>query len=317
MSEAKEAEKRRVGRSPAYPYIPVQKALEQASALHRKEGDYLAPLPSAVAAWGYSPKSSGGRQTLATLKYYGLIDVVGDGDSRKIKVSDIARRIILDKREDETEKRRLIRSVGLSPSAHKALYEEYPNGLASDRTVEHFLIFDRGFNSEAAKELLTEFKETARYIQLYELAAEADKPEDIRDEEEAKPLSEIQIGDRVQCAIQGVDQWADGALVVGFSDDGEWVFTDKSSAGAPRKDITVLKSAAAARDHATPPSRPAHMAGDAKVVDQLKPGMRKAIFPIGGGDVSLIFPEDITADGLEELGLYLDIFLKKEAKKKS
>src|SRR4051812_48542946 len=121
----KPSQKRRTGRSPSYPYIPVHKAIEQARALYEKEGDYAAPLTSAVAAWGYSTKSSGGRQTLATLRYYGLIDVAGDGDGRKIKVSDIARRIILDQREDDSEKKKLIRAVALSPSAHRALFEQY------------------------------------------------------------------------------------------------------------------------------------------------------------------------------------------------
>jgi hypothetical protein len=180
MADETEAEKkgRRAGRSPAYPFIPVQKAVEQARALYDQENEYFAPLPAAFGAWGYGPKSSGARQTLATLKYYGLIDVQGDGDARKVKVSEIARRIILDQREDDTEKRRLIREVALMPSAHKALYKAYPSGLPSDSNVTHFLIFDLNYNKEAARDLLAEYKETASYAGLYQPQKPVDKTDD-------------------------------------------------------------------------------------------------------------------------------------------
>lgn len=317
-NEVEKTQKRRTGRSPSYPYIPVQKAIEQVRALHEKEGDYAAPLPSAVAAWGYSPKSSGGRQTLATLRYYGLIDVTGDGDARKIKVSDIARRILLDQREDDTEKKKLIRSVALSPSAHKALYEQYPNGLASDASVEHFLIFERQFNADAAKELLAEFKVTASQVGLYEPDRGVDKPNEKDDTEPSNQPPKIKVGDRVQVTVSGVDMFADGAKVLGFSDDGAFVFTDGSDSAAKIEEVTLLESAIEAPAMERP-LVPAHLLGKPKQeqAEVIKPGSRKAIFPVDDGDVALIFPENISAEGLETLGMYLDIFLKKEIQKKN
>lgn len=64
------------------------------------------------------------------------------------------------------------------------------------------------------------------------------------------------------------------------------------------------------------PPIPAHLLKQ-KPLDEPKQGMRKAMFPVSDGDVTLIFPEDISADGLETLGMYLDIFLKKEIQKKN
>lgn len=43
-------------------------------------------------------------------------------------------------------------------------------------------------------------------------------------------------------------------------------------------------------------------------------GQRQAIFPVSEGDVTITFPADLSAEGLEELGQYLDIFLKKQRK---
>jgi hypothetical protein len=309
-SETEKTKKRRVGRSPAYPYISVQKALEQAKALHAQEGDYAAPLPSAVSAWGYSPKSSGGRQTLATMKYYGLIEIAGEGDGRKIKVSDIARRILLDQREDESEKRQLIRRVALTPAAHKALYEQYANGLASDGSVEHFLIFDEGYNKEAAKELLAEFKDTARFAGLYEPSMAIDKQVEKTDTGGDNKSPSVKVGDKVQVTVNGVDTFPDGATVLGFTDDRAWVYTDQSNAAAKLEEVTLIE-AAAAPEVLERPLVPSHLQKP-KHDDTPKPGMRKAMFPLDEGDVTLIFPEGLTPGALTDLGKYLDIFLKKE-----
>jgi hypothetical protein len=40
-------------------------------------------------------------------------------------------------------------------------------------------------------------------------------------------------------------------------------------------------------------------------------GMRQAVFPLAEGDVTIVFPADLSADGFEELGDYLEIFLRK------
>jgi hypothetical protein len=314
MSEESEPkQKRRAGRSPAYPNLTIQKALDQAKALHRAEGDYAAPLTSAMASWGYSAKSSGARQTLATLRYYGLIDVTGDGDARKVKVSDIGRRILLDQREDQSEKKALIRKVALNPTIHKALYDQYPTGLASDGSVTHFLMFEQHFNQAAAVELLAEFKETARYVGLYEPSKELDKGTGlVQNPGSEKERPTIKVGDRIQWTSGDVDQFPKGAVVLGFSDDDQWVFTDQGSSGVPIAEVSILETPASA------PPLPPHLAAALfkKQDEPEKPGSRKAVFPVEDGDVTLIFPENISADGLEELGQYLDIFLKKEQKRR-
>jgi len=305
--------KRRTGRSPAYPFIPVQKAIEQARALYQQEGEYECPLPSALSAWGYGPKSSGGRQTLATMKYYGLIDISGEGEQRKVKVSDIAKRIILDPREDPSERRTLIRRVALEPAAHRSLFNEYPNGLASEGTVKHFLMFDLGFKADAAGELLDEFKQTAAYAGLYEPGANEDKAEQSSSEKGEQPPTELKVGDRVQVTVDGQDLFAEGAKIIGFSEDGQWVFTDQSSAAAAIDEVSLLERGNSESPKRERPEVPSHLL---KVAEERPEGTRKAVFPLDEGDVTLIFPEAITADGLGLLADYLDIFLKRERNKK-
>lgn len=318
MSEevgAKAPHKRKLGRSPSYPNFNIEKALEKVKALHEAEGDYAAPISSATNAWGYSAKSSAARQALATLRYYGLIDILGDGDARKVKVSDTARRILLDRREDQTEKKQLIRRAALHPAVHKTLYDRYSSGLASDGSVIHFLVFDEAFNEAAAKELLEEFKETAKFVGLFE-------PSTILEEADGDGLEtgsswapqDIKIGDRIQWNNQGADQFRNGALVIGFSDDGQWLFTDQGSSGIPIRETKVIEHTSS-----TPPAIPPHLLQRTHNTDTegSSSGFRKAVFPVEDGDVTLIYPEDISADGLEELGQYLAIFLSKEKRKKT
>lgn len=303
---------RREGRSPGYPYFSVEKAIERAGLLYKQEVSHWAPLSSATQAWNYSPKSSGGRQSVATMRYYGLIEVQGDGDARRIRVSDIAKRILLDEREDDTEKRLLIREVALSPTAHRTLYEEYKAGLPSDGTVLHFLMFSKGYNKEAARDLLDEFKQTASYIGLYEPHGDVDKPAQGEDKERTPP--EVKVGDRVQATVNGQDMFPTGAMVLGLTEDGAWVFTDQAPGGLKREEITVLEAAqnpSATERPMVPPGLLAS-AQQARQQEETPTGTRKAVFPVSEGDVALIFPKDLSADGLHELGLYLQIFLKKE-----
>lgn len=247
---------RRLGRSPAYPSFAIAKALDNAAALYSQEKEYAAPLASALGAFGYGPKSSGGRQALATMKYYGLIDVTGEGDDRRIKVSDAALKILRDPREDDTEKRRLIRDVALAPSAHQTLWGEYPDGLASDGTVLHFL-HGQGFNEAAARELLSEFKETASTIALYESCKSAGKSAQ-------KPLSNavndspptIRVGDKIQWVVNGSDQFADGAVVEAIHASGEWLWVsqDLCKSGIPMSQVELIE--AGKGDAFAPPPRP-------------------------------------------------------------
>lgn len=309
-----QANTRREGRSPGYPYFSVEKALERVQQLYQQEASHWAPLSSATAAWGYSPKSSGGRQSIATMKYYALIEVKGEGDARQIRVSDIAKRILLDEREDETEKRALIREVALSPSAHRSLFEEYRTGLPSDGTVLHFLMFEKGYNREAARDLLQEYKETASYVGLYEPGADQEKAPNEGQGELSHPA--VNVGDRIQATVNGQDMFPNGAKVLGISADGQWVFTDQSHAGLKLDEITILE-AAPSPPVLERPLVPSSLLMSANLrserdEDEMPVGTRKAVFPVSDGDVSLIFPKNITAEGLRELGMYLNIFLKKE-----
>jgi hypothetical protein len=53
-------------------------------------------------------------------------------------------------------------------------------------------------------------------------------------------------------------------------------------------------------------------AGPSPIVRAAVTGQRQAIFPVSDGDVTMTFPATLSLAGLEELGDYLEVFLKKQ-----
>lgn len=168
MTDTGTAKRKPKGRSPSYPGITLKAALEKAAAQYEAEGKYTIPLSSAFKAWGYSDKSSGGREVRASLRYFGLISIEGEGESAKVKLTDDAFNVIEDKREDQTARRQIIKRLALNPSAHKKLWSKFPEGIRSDSTTVHYLVHEEGYNREAAEALVAQFKDTAAYAGIYE-----------------------------------------------------------------------------------------------------------------------------------------------------
>src|SRR5688572_16075116 len=83
-------------RSPAYPFVGLGKAVERAKALYAAEKRHAAPLNAVVTHWGYGGKSSGGLQTVSALKQFGFLVDTGSGDDRKVQLTDLAFKILLD-----------------------------------------------------------------------------------------------------------------------------------------------------------------------------------------------------------------------------
>lgn len=315
MSEvaAKASSVKRQGRSPAYPSIDLASALEKAQAQYDQEGKYPAPLTSAFKAWGYSPKSSGGREVRASLRYFGLVQFEGEGDAAKVKLTEEALRVITDKREDQSEKKALIRRLALNPAAHRKLFERYPEGIKSDPTAEHFLVWEEEYNESAAQALIAEFKATASFAGLYEPASSVDKNEGTADSgEDENPPPQVRVGDKIQWVSQGQDQFAGGATVLALTDDGQWIFTDQGSGAVPLNQVTVMEQQEPLK---TPPPTPPHvlaaLAAKAETGDKLVPGTLEEKFNTDEGVVVIRYPDNMTAASVVDLEDFFALFIKK------
>lgn len=155
-------------RSPPFPFISLSKALERARAFYDEERRGAAPVSRAVRHWQYSANSSGGLQTAAALRHYGLLDDVGgSGKERQLQLTDLALRILLDARPDSLEREEYIRQAALRPTVSSAIHERWPDRLPSDGTLHHYLVLERKFNEATAPgviKILRENQELARFL---------------------------------------------------------------------------------------------------------------------------------------------------------
>jgi hypothetical protein len=167
-----------------FPFINLQKAIGQAKKLFDadQKGREMA-ISGAFGVWDYSEKSSGGFQTIAALKMYGLLKDSNGGDSRKVGLTDSALRYFRDERDDE--KKKLVREFALKPKLIAALWADWHTTPPGDTIARSHLKTDRGLNEQGARSLLSIYKENLVFA---ELKAD-DKVPEPSNEDEDEPMA--------------------------------------------------------------------------------------------------------------------------------
>lgn len=153
-------------RSPSYPGIGLQEAIERARELYNAERQNAVPVDLVLQHFGYKPKSGAGSVVIAALKKFGLLDYQGSGDARRARLTDAALDILLDTREDDSDRRAAIQRAALLPTIHKELLAEYADGLPSEASLRYNLTRERGFTPGAAEELVRELHSTLEFAGL-------------------------------------------------------------------------------------------------------------------------------------------------------
>ncbi|WP_158815265.1 hypothetical protein [Methylocapsa sp. S129] len=162
--------KRRPEAGQRFPFIPLARAIERARELYKIANGHEVPFATAVGAWGYAEKSSGGSQTAAALKAFGLLEDIAGSDVRKVKLTDAAMRIIRDPRDISPDRDGLIREAAMKPALHREILEKYSGMPPSDEALKAFLLIDRGLKDEAVPDLIREFAATMSFAKISESA---------------------------------------------------------------------------------------------------------------------------------------------------
>jgi hypothetical protein len=175
MNENTTQKKKRgpIERSPSYPAIGLKDAIEKAMVLKRAEsgGKIYFPYQSALAHWGYKPKSSWGLLMLAALKKFGLIEDQGAKEERQIKLTELAQNILFiqeNGQEDTKEYIKSIQEAALNPDIHAELWEKYGEDLPSDFSFKSYLVREREqkFNEKSANDFISQYKDTIAFAKL-------------------------------------------------------------------------------------------------------------------------------------------------------
>jgi hypothetical protein len=165
-------------RSPAYPAVPLSTAIESARKLWDAQRKQEAHFDSVLKALGYSARSGSSLRAIAALGHYGLIDVGGDRDNRKIRLSEQALDI-LHLAETDERRRKALKSAALAPKIYSALWERYGPNLPDDALIRPFLIRDKGYNDAVVDNLITNYRLTLEFAKLDKI------DEDVRREEQS------------------------------------------------------------------------------------------------------------------------------------
>lgn len=232
--------KKRKGRSPSYPGIPLDEALERARVLYSRDRLAAIAVDTVLDHWGYKPKSGAGLVALAALLKFGLLVDEGSGAARRARLSEDARRIILDEREDSSERDELIRTAALRPTIHRQLWERYNGALPSDANLRHYLLIEKSFTESGVSDFIREFRRTVDFARLSESDSltpdAADKTPEAK--QQIKPPAPPGMG-------QQMDDGATQTLVLPISGTDQWpmlVVPKRMTEAAWNQMVTVLEA---------------------------------------------------------------------------
>jgi hypothetical protein len=170
MSEAdrtEDGQRTQSGRGPAYPYVSLAKAVMRAEQLRDANMTRIAASALAIyKVWGWSGDNGNARQTMAALNQFGLVDYVGRGEDRQVRLSELAHKIVLDKVPGSVERAAALRVAALAPPIHLKLWDTYGASLPPDVVLETFLVRDCKFNQSGAENLIGEYRETFEFAAL-------------------------------------------------------------------------------------------------------------------------------------------------------
>ncbi len=169
-------------RSPSYPGIDLEDAIQKAQVVWDNEKRHEAPEETILEHWKYSPKSGPGLVAAAALKAFGLLEV--NKASGYLKLTDLAVSILLDEREDGSNRSAAIRGAALNPPIHKAMWEQYRAELPSDSTLRYFLRMEKHFTDAGADLFIAQYKKTLEFARLGEHDSTSGAREDEPPEEE-------------------------------------------------------------------------------------------------------------------------------------
>lgn len=159
--------KERGPRSPGYPNISLELALERTAKLKEySPGRKPIPVDTALAQWKYSSQSGAGLQQLASLKKFGLLSDIGKKDQRAVQLTDLAWKILTDPRPDSPERMAALQEAALLPKIHFEIRDRWPHGLPDDTTMQVWLVQEKKFNEGVIKGLLSQIRVTFEYAKL-------------------------------------------------------------------------------------------------------------------------------------------------------
>ena len=151
-------------RSPSFPFIPLQTAVERLVSLEKVSGRHPMPVEKAGPAWGMKEKSSQADQTLAALRSFGLIEYQKINDRRQAVLSEEARKYL--RAQQDAVKKQVLKQSALRPRIIRQFWTTWGPDRPSDPIALDQLMLDHSFSDVGAKNFLRVYDATIAYAGL-------------------------------------------------------------------------------------------------------------------------------------------------------
>jgi hypothetical protein len=159
-------EKAKRTRSPAYPAIGLEEAVQNAAIVWQKANRHPVSADSIGKFWGYDAKSSTGYSMASALKKFGLLIEKGSKEKRELQLSDAAIKLVYDPDRSSVEYSKALKASALTPAIHRELWNKYAPDLPDDGIIKRFLVVDRKFNQKYVDACITNFRNTIAFANL-------------------------------------------------------------------------------------------------------------------------------------------------------
>lgn len=289
-------------RSPNYPGISLESAVEKISAWFRADGIVSSSRQSAMKHMGGGDEG----RVFSALKSFGLISE----EEGKIKLTQRGIDIVA-RKPDEQKRQQALKDAATGPPIYLKLINEFPDGLPSDTTLESELVASKGFNPKAVASFLKDFRSALEFSGISDFAAVNSGNEDHpKADEEPPPTTKIKIGDFVQWESGGMLQFPIPRRVTGFAND-EYANVEGSNTGIRIKELSVLQSPTAPLTPVQPLPMMKAPAPEQQRRQPERPELRDDTFSLPEGNVMVRFPSSLSPESFQDLSAWLDILKRK------
>jgi hypothetical protein len=305
-----------------FPFINLAKSLERGKAIFENDkGGKGLKMPVAFSAWGYSDKSSGGFQTVAALKAYGLLEDEGANDDRSVKLTMEARQYCQSGLDDDRAK--LCENFAARPPLMSHLLEHWGRGTVADPVARTYLKTGVGLNEQSARSALGIYKDNLSFISSKGLVKGADaagEPSTNEDDRDAS-FGNARVGDLIDYEVGGTIANPSPLRVRALSPDQAWVFVDGSETGLEMANVIVKNSAAN-----FPPQVVMDQAFGKRPVPTLplplpephptaaiepSKGYRSETFDTDEGAIKITWPDNLSPQSVEDMHAWVSLLMKR------
>lgn len=151
-------------RSPNYPVIDLENAVDLAAKLEKLAKRHLVPAETAIEkAWGLKPGGYG-FQCIAALRQFGLLQEEDGTAKRQVRLTEDAAKVV----HHHPDRAAILKQAAIKPKVHAAIWGKFPDGLPPDDTIKTYLLFDHrpAFNPASVGDFIKQFRHTIAFAGL-------------------------------------------------------------------------------------------------------------------------------------------------------